>query len=177
MRLGDADKLAALKLKREELNQKYEEVNKKYNVKLRETTRRLMVNMQNIDNDENSRRRTIITSIRNIQLMVIEGYETYSTRSDFESRLKVKKNQYLELVLPRMPVSWVACPAEELAFEEYIERSSHRISNEAFDKYARLMQITLAAVGQPDGVPRAVRPAQPHAHRELGQPPVPAGAL
>ena len=97
-----------------------------------------MLNMQTIDSDENSRRKTIITSIRNIQLMVIEGYETYSTRSDFEMRLKVKKNPYLELVLPKMPVSWVACPAEEPPFEEYLERSAHRISNEALDRYARL---------------------------------------
>lgn len=93
-----------------------------------------MINLQNIDNDENSRRRTIVTSLRNIQTMVIEGYEVYGNVHDIENILRTKKSPNLELVLQKMPVSWISSPQEELSYDDYIDQSSRKFSFESQEK-------------------------------------------
>lgn len=131
---SDIEKLTELRSKRQELGSKFDELTKKVNLRFKEITTKIMKNIKSIDVDENSLRRTLIISIRNIQSMVIEGYDLYASKHNYESRLRTIKSDYLELVIPRMPISWVAVPHEELTFDKHIEDSGHKMKNEHHEK-------------------------------------------
>lgn len=128
------DRLIELKLKRNELSIKFDEITAKMNSKMRESSQKIMKSLKAIDMDENSRRRTLIIGIRNIHNMVVEGYESYGSKNDFESKLKSFKPDYLEMVVPKMPISWVGVPYPEVGYEQFLENSNLRMNNDAWER-------------------------------------------
>jgi hypothetical protein len=137
----DLEKLNELRTKRLELAPKFDELTKKLNGKLKEIPGKITKSIKAIDMDESSLRRTLIISVKNIQSMVIEGYELNATKTDYESRLRTIKSDYLELVIPKMPISWIANTKEEPLFERYLEEAAHKMKNEQQDKYAQYLSL------------------------------------
>lgn len=144
------EKYIELKLKRNEHSMRFDELTKRFNVKLKETTSKIAKLLQTLDQDENSRRRTLIISIRNIQSMIIEGYEVYSGKNDFESKLKWTKHNYLELIVPKMPLSWLDQPFREDYYDTHVDNFMHKLSNERNEKYLSALHNNLQEFYQKD---------------------------
>ena len=95
-----------------------------------------------IDQDENNRRRSLIISLRNIQSMVIEGYEMFSNKQEYDSKLKEVKKEYLELILDKMPTSWINQPVEEIYFDQFLETSTVKYTTDITEK--KIMSLSNA---------------------------------
>lgn len=93
-----------------------------------------MKSIREVDTDENNRRRTLLISIRNIQSMVIEGYELFNNKHEFDAKLKETKRDYLDVVLSRMPASWIGVPYEEQSYQQFIENASVKYNSERSEK-------------------------------------------
>lgn len=73
-------------------------------------------------------------SLRNIQSMVIEGYELFNNKHEYDSKLKEIKKDYLELVLNGVPISWITQYTEVPNFNQFIESSGIKYSNDITEK-------------------------------------------
>lgn len=102
--------------------------------KFEEGSKTILTLLKEIDSDENSRRRTMWISIRNIQSMVVEGYELLSNKHEYDAKLKLMKKDYLDVVLQKTPISWVGHPAEIPSFFEFLDSTSIKYSNESNQK-------------------------------------------
>ena len=52
--------------------------------------------------------------------MMIEGYDMNSIKSEFDLLLKIVKPDYLDTLIPKMPLTWIGEPHEEPLFEQVI---------------------------------------------------------
>lgn len=102
--------------------------------KFKSGTSKIQKLIQEIDGDENNRRRTLWISIRNIQSMVIEGYDMFSNKHEYDSKLKESKKDYLDVVVDNLPVGWIAQPYEILGFYEFLDSASVKYNNEVNEK-------------------------------------------
>ena len=75
-------------------------------------------------------------SLRNIQSMVIEGYELFSNKHEYDTKLKELKKDYLELIIDKMPTSWISRYTEEPYFDQYLESARVKYSSDVTDKYS-----------------------------------------
>ena len=130
------DKIKDLVAKRQDFAARFDEVTKKTNTKAKQKCSKLLLTIKDIDKDENSRRRTLIQSIRNIQVMIIEGYDMNSSKSEFDLLLKNIKPDYLDTLISKTPLTWVGEPHKEPLFEQIIQSSLNTMSFDYQDKYA-----------------------------------------
>lgn len=129
------EKIAELKHKRYEFGLKFDESSIKVNQKLKDGTSKILKLFKEIDQDENNRKRTLMISLRNIQSMVIEGYEMFNNKHEYDSKLKEIKKDYLELILDGMPISWITQYTEVVHFDQFLETSGVKYSNDVTEKY------------------------------------------
>lgn len=113
---------------------KFDEATSKANKKMKEGFSKVLKLFREIDQDENNRRRTLMISLRNIQSMVIEGYEMYNNKNEYDLKLKEMKRQYLELVADRFPCSWIAQHSQEQYFDQYLETTGVKYSSDVTEK-------------------------------------------
>lgn len=130
----DKEKIAELKGRRLELGNKFDETSTKMRRKFDEGSKTIMTLLKEIDNDENNRRRTMWISIRNIQSMVVEGYELFSNKHEYDAKLKLHKKDYIDVILPRTLVGWVGLPFEIPTFYDFLDSASIKYNNEANQK-------------------------------------------
>lgn len=128
------EKIAELKHKRYEIGLKFDEATAKLNHKLRDGTNKIFKLFREIDQDENNRKRTLLISLRNIQSMVIEGYELFNNKQEYDNKLKEMKKDYLELILDGMPISWIPQFSEVVYFDQFLESSGVKYSNDVTEK-------------------------------------------
>lgn len=123
-----------LKQKLNENSMKFDEVTKKFNTRCLKGCSSIKQVIVDIDADESSRRRTLITSVRNIHNMLMEGYEMFTNKNDFDSQINAIKASYLEVVVPSMPVSWIDHPVEEPYADVYGESFVAKLNNDSHEK-------------------------------------------
>jgi hypothetical protein len=128
------EKIAEMKGRRLDLGGKFDDVSNKMRRRFEEGSNTILTLLKEIDNDENNRRRTMWISIRNIQSMVVEGYELFSNKHEYDAKLKLHKKDYIDVILPRTPVSWVGRPYEIPTFFDFLESASIKYNNEANQK-------------------------------------------
>ncbi len=76
--------------------------------------------------------------MKNTILMLIEGYEMCSTKIDVDTKIGIHKPDYIDTIVPKMPISWVGCPFEEPHFDSFINASMANHTLEHQDKYTLL---------------------------------------
>lgn len=66
--------------------------------------------------------------------MVIEGYELFNNKQEYDNKLKEMKKDYLELILDGMPISWIPQFSEVVYFDQFLESSGVKYSNDVTEK-------------------------------------------
>lgn len=113
---------------------KFDEITKRFNTRCQKGCSNIKQLIVDLDADESSRRRTLITSVRNVHNMLMEGYEMFTNKNDFDSQINAIKASYLEIVVPSMPVSWIDHPVEEPYADVYGESFVAKLNNDSHEK-------------------------------------------
>jgi uncharacterized coiled-coil protein SlyX len=135
-KIFDAEKCMEVKTKINENSGKLDEITKRFNNRCQKGCALIKEMVSDLDTDECSRRRTLITSVRNVHNMLMEGYEMFTNKSDFDQQINAIKANHLELVIPSMPISWIDHPMEEPLSENYAEAFVAKLNNDSYEKYA-----------------------------------------
>lgn len=123
-----------IKTKQNENAAKFDEITKKLNSKNQKGCAMIKQILCEVDGDECSRRRTLITSVRNIHNMLTEGFQLFTTKNDFERDISAIKAGYLELVVTGMPVSWIEYPVVEPLSDPFSESFVSKLNNDSQEK-------------------------------------------